>query len=647
MMSASNNSPQAGLPSRPYNWNYGSSSRTATTAATDETSSAYHDHQQHPQQQHESILARSSLMMNDTTSNNKTRIQQQDEIKGTQSSYRSSLVRSCCTFQYFCYCVQFVNCILVCLLVALAIQEYPKIEALEEEVQDEKDEMASLQEEVREKQQGQIQQLNEQVADEEQFNFLTLAGTFTLITCLISMFQMSTHLQKMNQPKIQRKIIAMLWMSPIYSVTSFFTLWFPSIGGSMAIIKDFYEAYCIYTFLSFLIAVLGHGDRDEAVDVLAKHALELERPTRCLGCFYEPPPEVSDHAKANAVLVQCQIYCLQFTFLRPITTIIYVVLYEGKDTDDDKTSNNDSTSPSEQEETTSFEANDENYQAEDGSREEDNNTDNNSTGTRGNRWLQEDDDSNTQTTIPSSTGDVEDGSTGTIPVPTSAIVSSTTPAPGPSTNVEGSSSTTLPSPTSSKPPIHAPSASSTAVPSLPPAPAPSPLTDSFATLAPTIVSGIVGTLIPSLAPIAGAITGSITNTTNDNADGQNYTYFDEDVDSSTDDFVQSTKAYFQSPAFVLAMIVNVSVVFAFTGLLKFYHAVREDLNWCRPWPKFLTIKGVVFVTFWQGLMILIFVVVLAEPEEKSDATRRALQYQNMLICVEMLFFAITQWVRCS
>jgi membrane-associated HD superfamily phosphohydrolase len=190
-----------------------------------------------------------------------------------------------------------VNCILVGSLIALAVQEYPKIEELEQQVEEDQKEVAVLEDEVRDKQQGQIQALNQQVQEEQEFNFLTLAGTFTLLTCLISLFHISSHLQKMNQPRIQRKIIAILWMSPIYSVTSFFTLAFPGIGGWMAIIKDFYEAYCIYTFLSFLIAVLGHGSREEAVNVLSRHASHLEQPTRCLSCFYEPPPDTSDHAE--------------------------------------------------------------------------------------------------------------------------------------------------------------------------------------------------------------------------------------------------------------------------------------------------------------------------------------------------------------
>eukprot|EP00536_Pseudo-nitzschia_multiseries_P004734 jgi/Psemu1/237895/estExt_Genewise1.C_810016 len=227
-------------------------------------------------------------------------------------------------------------------------------------------------------------------------------------------------------------------MSPIYSVTSFLTLLFPYLEGWMAIVKDFYESYCIYTFLSFLIAVLGEGSRDKAVDVLAKHASHLDRPTRCLACLYEPPPDASDHAKANAVMTQCQIYCLQFTLVRPLTTI-------------------------------------------------------------------------------------------------------------------------------------------------------------FST---TFDSGML---------------------------------------------VHQTKNYLKSPGFAVAMVVNVSIFFAFSGLLKLYHAVREDLMWCRPFPKFLTIKAVVFLTFWQGLAILLSLVLAAAPEEKEEAYLQARKYQNLLICVEMLLVAISQW----
>ena len=47
------------------------------------------------------------------------------------------------------------------------------------------------------------------------------------------------------------------------------------------------------------------------------------------------------------------------------------------------------------------------------------------------------------------------------------------------------------------------------------------------------------------------------------------------------------------------IILNFSVGVAFWGLVSFYSAVSRDLSWCDPWPKFVSIKMVVFFTFWQ------------------------------------------------
>ena len=119
----------------------------------------------------------------------------------------------------------------------------------------------------------------------------------------------------------QRKVLAILWMSPIYSITSWLSLVFVSSEGYLAIIKDFYEAYCIYTFLSFIIAVLGRGDREAVVTRLARHAEHLSPPIRLCGWCY-PNPYENDRAMAHAVLLQCQIFAMQFVFLRPFISIL-------------------------------------------------------------------------------------------------------------------------------------------------------------------------------------------------------------------------------------------------------------------------------------------------------------------------------------
>jgi hypothetical protein len=171
----------------------------------------------------------------------------------------------------------------------------------------------------------------DQFSMENSFMVYQLAGTFTLLSCLISMWHMTAHLRKLHQPDVQRKILAILWMSPIYAITSWFSLVFHSAEGYLAIIKDAYEAYVIYQFLSFLIAVLGKGDRQTVVDLLAKRADHLTPPFRFCACWEiccapKHPRHETNHQLADEILLQCQIFAMQFVFFRPLTTTAMVVL---------------------------------------------------------------------------------------------------------------------------------------------------------------------------------------------------------------------------------------------------------------------------------------------------------------------------------
>jgi hypothetical protein len=182
-----------------------------------------------------------------------------------------------------------------------------------------------------------IRTTQDQFSTENSFMVYQLAGTFTLLGCLISMWHMTNHLRSFHQPVIQRKILAILWMCPIYSVTSWLSLVIPSIEGYLAILKDLYEAYVIYQFLSFLIAVLGKGNREDVVDLLARHADHLSPPIRCFGWCRKELTYITGgsgeecHMDANRqladdVLLQCQVFAMQFVFLRPLLTAILFAL---------------------------------------------------------------------------------------------------------------------------------------------------------------------------------------------------------------------------------------------------------------------------------------------------------------------------------
>lgn len=398
--------------------------------------------------------------------------------------------------------LRFCHTFALAILAGCVIFLFLQVQYLAFEVNSQHQQVLELETQLRNTTQYQIAALTDKVDAEHSLTLYQMAGTFTLLTCLLTMFHMTSHLRNYHEPIVQRKILAILWMSPIYAVTSFLSLVVPSADGYLAVIKDFYEAYAIYSFLAFLIAVLGRGDRSAAVDVLALHAHHLKAPTRCLNGCYHPPPDSSAHAKANAVLTECQILAMQFVFIRPLTSI--------------------------------------------------------------------------------------------------------------------------------------------------------------ASFASTLIR------------------------------------MEEDGARNMD---TSAAEYFTSPAFLCAMITNISVFLAFTGLLKFYHAVREDLQWCQPFSKFMTIKSIVFLTFWQGLLISIVVSIQAEEQAGGSRTaptrflqqamdsaasgngtsffgsgssslpnsvqpnnqsassssahsssssysspdEQAAQIQNFLICLEMLFFSIAHW----
>lgn len=338
-------------------------------------------------------------------------------------------------------CFVGVSACLGCVSLVIFVQ----LQVVSRQVQYEQKEIESLKDEVRNQTKGQIEQLSEQVQHEQSITSYQLAGTFTLLASLITMFHMTSHLRNFREPFIQRKILAILMMVPIYGITSFVSLVAPVLRGYLEIMKDFYEAYVIYQFLSFLIAVLGKGsnDRNAIIDLLATHADHLKPPAKCMrSCFHRDPRE-SDRALADAVLLESQILAMQFVLVRPLTSLASFVV----------------------------DMLDEDYS------------------------------------------------------------------------------------------------------------------------------------IPTWDP--------------------------------------------RYPRFWIVMLQNVSVFCAFSGLLKFYHAVHEDIEWCRPWPKFLCIKGVVFMTFWQGIVISLLASTAEDTKSGGDGAFDPREWtakvQDMLICVEMLFFSLAHF----
>lgn len=89
---------------------------------------------------------------------------------------------------------------------------------------------------------------------------------------------------------------------------------------------------------------------------------------------------------------------------------------------------------------------------------------------------------------------------------------------------------------------------------------------------------------------------------------------------------------------------NYSQCAALYCLLMFYAATKDDLAPIKPLWKFLTVKMVVFFSFWQSLVILILVrmrvIVSKDSWTEYDVQDVATGLQDFLVCIEMFIAAI-------
>ncbi|VDD94269.1 unnamed protein product [Enterobius vermicularis] len=97
----------------------------------------------------------------------------------------------------------------------------------------------------------------------------------------------------------------------------------------------------------------------------------------------------------------------------------------------------------------------------------------------------------------------------------------------------------------------------------------------------------------------------------------------------------------------ITIVYNFSVSIALYGLILFYTATRDLLSPYRPVLKFLTVKSIIFLSFWQGFFIEVLSLTSAidpayndQHEEVISKGTVAAAWQNFLICLEMFFAAI-------
>jgi len=148
------------------------------------------------------------------------------------------------------------------------------------------------------------------------FEVWIVGGLFSLMALPISLWDITQHLVHYTKPYLQKYIIRILWMVPIYSLNAWLGLSYPEYGVYMDSCRECYEAYVIYNFMMFLLTYLSHEVGLGEGEVMSssthiKHIFPL--------CCLTPWPI------GSKLVHRCKHGILQYTFVRPLTTVISVI----------------------------------------------------------------------------------------------------------------------------------------------------------------------------------------------------------------------------------------------------------------------------------------------------------------------------------
>ncbi|KAH7031140.1 organic solute transporter Ostalpha-domain-containing protein [Microdochium trichocladiopsis] len=86
------------------------------------------------------------------------------------------------------------------------------------------------------------------------------AGTFALVSTLLSIVSIWFQLKNYRKPLLQRYVVRILLMVPIYAISSWVSMISLTAASFLDPIRDIYEAFTIYTFFQLLINYLD-GER--------------------------------------------------------------------------------------------------------------------------------------------------------------------------------------------------------------------------------------------------------------------------------------------------------------------------------------------------------------------------------------------------
>ncbi|CAI0382002.1 unnamed protein product [Linum tenue] len=148
-----------------------------------------------------------------------------------------------------------------------------------------------------------------------------IAFVCTLGAIALAVAHIYRHLRNYTEPTYQRFIVRMVFMVPVYALMSFLSLILPQSSIYFNSIREVYEAWVIYNFLSLCLAWVG-GPGSVVISLTGR----VMKPSWCLmTCCFPPIP------LDGRFIRRCKQGCLQFVILKPILVTVTLILYaKGK-----------------------------------------------------------------------------------------------------------------------------------------------------------------------------------------------------------------------------------------------------------------------------------------------------------------------------
>ena len=147
------------------------------------------------------------------------------------------------------------------------------------------------------------------------------AGIFVVIACLLSSLSVYYHLKNYRCPELQRRIVRILWMVPIYALDSWISLAFPkSVAPFIDTLRDAYEAFVLYTFFQLLVNYLG-GER-ALLWLFTERRTTVEHLYPLKWCL--SPVDLGTSPPKSYVLIKRGI--LQYVVVKSLLTVLTLIL---------------------------------------------------------------------------------------------------------------------------------------------------------------------------------------------------------------------------------------------------------------------------------------------------------------------------------